>query len=81
MQVACSEYLRLSRHYEAALRRWEQIDLASNGNGFVDTSAYRLAVEVKYKAQDERNAAKERMTLHKKNCPICSRIRKPRAQE
>ena len=78
VNVACPEYLRLSGHYEAALRRWEQIELASNREGVLDTSANRLAAEVKYKALNERNAAYERMTLHKKNCSICSHIRKPR---
>ena len=78
VHVACPEYLRLSGHYEAALRRWEQIELASNRDGFVDTSANRLAAEVRYKALHERNAAYERMTLHKESCSICSHIRKPR---
>jgi dihydroorotase-like cyclic amidohydrolase len=76
--VECYQYMRLRQHYEAALRRWEQIELVSNKNGFLDTSANRLALEVWYKAQEERNAAKKRMTLHKQSCSICSGIRKPR---
>jgi dihydroorotase-like cyclic amidohydrolase len=78
MHVECYQYMRLRQHYEAALQRWEQIELVSNKNGFLDTSANRLAVEVWYKAQEERKAAKERMTLHRRSCSICSGIRKPR---
>jgi hypothetical protein len=77
VHVACYQYLRLRQHYEAALRRREQVEWASNKNRFVDTSANRLAAEVKYKALEERNAAKDRMTLHKQSCPVCNRMRKP----
>ena len=52
-QVKCYQYMRLRQHYEAALRRWKQIAW--------NTSANRVAAEVKYKALEERNAAKERM--------------------
>jgi hypothetical protein len=65
VHVECYQYVRLLQHYEASLRRWEQIELVSNTNGFFNTSANRLAVEVWYKAQEERKAAKERMTLHR----------------
>jgi hypothetical protein len=80
VQVACSEYFRLLQHYEAALRRWEQAEFSSNHNGFVDLSAARLAGEIKRKAQNERDAAKMRINLHKHRCSICSRmpnLRKP----
>jgi hypothetical protein len=78
VHVECYQYMRLRQHYEAALRRWEQIELVSNKNAFLHTSANRLAVEVWYKAQEERNAARERMTLHKESCPICFRRSEPR---
>jgi hypothetical protein len=32
----------------------------------------RLAAEVKQKAFEERNAAYDRMCLHKKTCPVCN---------
>jgi hypothetical protein len=78
VHVACSEYLRLHRHYEAALRRWEQVEWASNKNRPLDTSATRLAAEVKRKAQNERDAAKMLINLHKRRCSICSHMRTPR---
>jgi len=68
VQVACSEYVRLLQHYVAALRRWEQAELASKKT---DTSATRLAAEIKHKAQTERDAAKMRLNLHKQSCPVC----------
>jgi len=74
--IVCSEYLRLSHHYEAALRRWEQVEWASNKNGFLDTSA----AEVKRKAQNERDAAKMLINLHRRRCSICSHMRTPRTQ-
>ena len=77
---ACSEYLRLHRHYEAALRRWEQVEWASNKNRLLDTSATRLAAEVKRKEQKERDAAKMLINLHKRRCSICSHMRTPRTQ-
>ena len=66
--MECYQHIRLRQHYEAALRRWEQIER--------NTSANRLAAEVKSKALEERNAAKERMILHKQSCLICSRTSK-----
>jgi hypothetical protein len=78
VHVACSEYLRLHRQYEAALRRWEQVEWASNKNRLLDTSAARLAAEVKRKAQNERDAAKMLINLHKRRCSICSHMRTPR---
>lgn len=44
--MLCSEYLRLRQHYEAALRRWAQVELSSNKRELFDTPA-RLAAEVK----------------------------------
>jgi hypothetical protein len=63
LQVACPEYVRLLQHYAAALRRWEQAELVSKKT--------RLAAEIKDKAQNERDAAKMRLNLHKRSCPVC----------
>jgi hypothetical protein len=73
---SCSEYLRLRQHYEAALRRWAQVELPSKKREVFDAPA-RLAAEVKQKALNERDAANERMRLHEQNCSICSHKRKP----
>lgn len=67
-QVTCSEYVRLLQHYVAALRRWEQAELVSKKT---ETSAAHLATEVKDKAQNERDAAKMRLNLHRRTCPVC----------
>ena len=76
VQMSCPEYLRLRQHYDAALRRWAQIELSSHRPGLIDASA-RLAEEVRQKALDERNEANERMRLHEQNCPTCHPRRKP----
>jgi hypothetical protein len=66
--MACHEYDRLRQHYEASLRHWGHVLLSS---GAEPTGApARLAAEVKQKALEERNAANDRMCLHKLNCPV-----------
>jgi hypothetical protein len=70
VEVACSEYSRLLQHYVAALRRWEQAELVPNKSEFADQPA-RLAAEIKHKVQNERDAAKMRINLHKQSCPVC----------
>jgi hypothetical protein len=42
VRMSCPEYLRLCQHYDAALRRWAQIDLSSHRPEVFDASA-RLA--------------------------------------
>jgi hypothetical protein len=66
----CHEYVRLRLHYEASLRRWEQILLLPETP--IGTPA-RLAAEIKQKALAERNAANERMSLHRQTCSVCNR--------
>jgi hypothetical protein len=68
--MACPEYIRLHHHYEAALRHWGHV-LLSPVTVPTDATA-RLAAEVKQKAFEERNAAYDRMCLHKKTCPVCN---------
>jgi hypothetical protein len=72
MQMSCPENLRLHQLYDSALRRWAQAELSPNKSELSDASA-RLALEIERKALNERNAAHERMVLHKLNCPICNR--------
>jgi hypothetical protein len=67
--MACAEYVRLHQIYEAALRRWDQTVLSSQGT--IGTAA-SLAAQVRKKALEERNAASERIDLHRLTCPVCS---------
>jgi hypothetical protein len=61
LQVLCPEYSRLLQLYEAALRRWVQVEWSSN-----DASS-----GIEKKALDERNAAREQLDLHERTCPTC----------
>jgi hypothetical protein len=65
VQMLCPEHSRLLQHYEAALRRWAQAVWSSNKNEF------RVSAEIKKKALDERDAARERLNLHERTCPTC----------
>jgi hypothetical protein len=73
--MMCLEYFRLHQHYVVAVRRCEQAELSSSRSGLLDASA-RLTAEIKQKARNERNAAKERMVLHEQNCSACNPARK-----
>jgi hypothetical protein len=60
--MSCPEYNRLRQHYQEALRHWGHV-LFSLDAHLVGTAA-RKAAEIKQKAFEERNAAKERWTSH-----------------
>jgi predicted ArsR family transcriptional regulator len=77
VQMSCLQYLRLRQHYDAALRRWAQLELSAHDPDVLDASA-RLAEVVRQKGLRERNEASERMRLHEQNCPVCNLLRKPR---
>jgi hypothetical protein len=66
---ACLEYVRLRQHYEVALRRWGQILLAKDTE--IVGAAARQAAQLKQQALDERDAANQRMCVHKRSCPAC----------
>jgi hypothetical protein len=68
--MECHEYIRLRQHYEAARRNWGHV-LLSPGVEPIGATA-RLAAEIKQKAFEERNAANNRMRLHKHSCPVCN---------
>ena len=68
--MSCLEYNRLRQHYQAALRHWGRV-LFSPDAHLVGTAA-RKAAEIKQKAFDERNAAKERLSAHALFCPACN---------
>jgi hypothetical protein len=61
--MVCHEYIRLRQHYEAALRHWGHVLLSPVAKHI--GAAARLADEVREKALVERNAANDRMRLHK----------------
>ena len=70
MHMTCLEYFRLHQHYVVAVRRCEQAELSSSRSGLLDSAA-RLTAEIRQKARNERNSAKERMVLHEQSCPVC----------
>jgi hypothetical protein len=65
----CPEYIRLRQLYGAALRRWGCLLLSPDAD-FKEASARQL-VELRFKAREDRNAAKERWILHVLTCPTC----------
>jgi hypothetical protein len=67
----CYEYIRLRQHYEAALRHWGHIHMMPAAEPI--GAPARVADEVKQKALEELNAAKNRMALHKQTCSVCNR--------
>jgi len=67
--ILCLEYKQLFQHYEIALRKWGQVMLASDVT-LVGALA-RQAAEIRQKAFDERDAAKNRMLFHQESCTVC----------
>jgi hypothetical protein len=64
-EMPCAEYLRLHRLYQHAVRGWGQVEFLNLAKP-----------EIRNQALLERNAAKERLHIHEKNCPTCdSRLR------
>jgi hypothetical protein len=68
--MACHENDRLRQHYEAALRHWGNVVLSPTIRP--GGTLARQAAEIKLKAFDERNAAKERLDTHIRGCPVCT---------
>jgi hypothetical protein len=68
--MLCPEYLRLRRHYEAAIRHWGHVLLSPQAD-LVGALA-RQTDEIKQKAFDDRNAAKERLRAHTLSCLVCN---------
>jgi hypothetical protein len=65
--MACPEELRLQQLYDAALRRWAQIQTPSQ---LFEQSTY-MTEEVRRRVLIERNAAKSRLSMHQQNCRKC----------
>jgi hypothetical protein len=68
--VDCPEYIRLRQHYEAALRHWGHVLFFPNDR--LVGAEGQNAAELKQKAFDERNAAKDRLSAHKLSCAACN---------
>ncbi len=68
--MSCPENDRLRQHYETALRHWGNVVLSPDAH-LVGARA-RQAAEIKQKAFDERNAAKERLDAHIRVCATCT---------
>jgi hypothetical protein len=68
--VRCPEYTRLRQHYEVALRHWGRTLFSPNA--YLVGKTAQQAAELKQKAFDERNAAKERLSSHKLSCTTCN---------
>ena len=68
--VSCPEYNRLRQSYEAALRHWGHVLFSLDAH--LVGAAARQAAELKQKAFDERNTAKECLRAHALSCPACN---------
>ena len=68
--MSCPENNRLRQQYDVALRRWGQVLLSADSN--LIGAVARQAFEVKQKAFEERNAAKERLDAHVQACSACT---------
>lgn len=75
--MVCVEKRRLQELYDAANRRWAQIQASSQLFG----QATYMRLEVKERALVERNAAKARLTMHEQNCKRCHAPSVTRAPE
>ena len=65
--VVCAEQIRLQQLYEAAVRRWAQIQASSQLFG----QPADMTFEVRKRALTERVATKARLILHQQSCKTC----------
>lgn len=72
--MLCQEYMRLRQQFESALRHYGRVLLSPRDNELVGTAA-RQAAEIRKKALEERDAAKQRLRLHEQGCPTCTHNR------
>jgi hypothetical protein len=63
--MTCSEYLRLRKLYQAALRRWGEV-------GFKRTSSPEM-LKTQEEALSERNNARSRLWMHELSSLECDR--------
>jgi hypothetical protein len=67
--LSCPEYTRLRQHYESVLRHWGDV-LLSQDYDLVRVSALKRS-QLMQNALDQRDAARERVCVHKRTCPAC----------
>jgi hypothetical protein len=72
--MACLEKIPLQQLYDAALRRWAQIQASSQLFG----QPTYMTEEVRKRVLAERNGAKARLTMHQQHCNACRPKRYPR---
>jgi hypothetical protein len=70
----CEEGRRLKKEYEAALHGWERFSLLHRGQSTEKFSGDQAAYPWQ-ESLTERNAAADRMYLHRTHCPHCRRQR------
>jgi hypothetical protein len=65
--MACDEYIR--QHYKASLLHWGHVLLPRKRTHRRNSA---LAAEIKQKVFEERDAAYDRLCLHKRTCLVCN---------
>lgn len=65
--MACLERIRLQQLYEDWVRRWVQVHTSSQ---LVGQSMY-MTEDVQRRVLSERNAARNRLAMHRENCTKC----------
>jgi hypothetical protein len=66
--MACSEKVRLQQLCEDSIRRWAQVQAASQ----LFVPATLKTATVLKKTLAERDAAKHRLLMHRQNCKTCN---------
>jgi hypothetical protein len=65
--MACSQYLRLEKRYDAAVRSWAQMTAASQLFG----QPMHLEMKALQRALENKDAAMKSLRVHERNCSIC----------
>jgi hypothetical protein len=73
--VACVEGEQLKQQYDCALQAWKMRSQPRVGPFLVGEAAARRAFQLRQEALTERNAAANRMYLHRAVCATCRRRR------
>lgn len=73
--VPCAEGERLKQQYDSALQEWKMRSQPQVGPFLAGEAAARRAFQLREEALTERNAAANRMYLHRAVCATCRRRR------
>jgi hypothetical protein len=71
----CEVGQQLKEQYEAALHGWQRFSLLYRGVQPAEDGGEGEALQLWHESLAERNAAADRMYLHRSNCPHCRRQR------